>query len=77
MTVVAQGRPRKRISGLHAKSLLRCKLDPSRLGRLTNNILDVALPNWICLPYPSEDVFWMLLQKDRQGSAQQQIAKAG
>jgi hypothetical protein len=63
LEVVARGRPRKRIGAAHAKSLLRHKLGTSSAGRLAGRVLDYALPSRVTLPYPSEDLFWLLLRK--------------
>lgn len=59
---VASGRPAKWISGAQAKSLLRYKLGTSPLGRLAGASLGV-LPDRARLPYPAEDLFWMLLER--------------
>ena len=52
---VANGRPPKNISGKHVKSLIKYKLGNSFLLNL--------IPNKINLPYPSEDLFWVLFRK--------------
>jgi SAM-dependent methyltransferase len=57
--LVASGRPRKRINGAHARSLLEYKLKDFPLG----NVFKLAtrvIPSHIEIPYPSEDVFWSL-----------------
>lgn len=59
---VAQGRPSKWINGAHAKSLLRYKLQDSPLGRPLLPLLNLV-PDGFALPYPAEDLFWILLQK--------------
>ena len=51
---IATGRPRKWISGRHAASLLAHK-GYGKLARL--------VPTGALLPYPSEDLFWMILRK--------------
>lgn len=58
---VASGRPSKWISGAHAKSLLHYNLSrfPLNLGKHFLRLV----PDRIQIPYPSEDLFWMLLQK--------------
>ncbi|TYQ24766.1 methyltransferase domain-containing protein [Pseudanabaena sp. UWO311] len=56
------GRPSKWINGAHIKSLLRYKLERSRLGRLVINILSI-IPDNLAIPYPAEDLFWILFQK--------------
>ena len=58
---VASGRPKKWIKGTHVKSLLSHKLGslPLSLGK---PFLQLVPDNWK-FPYPSEDLFWMLLRK--------------
>lgn len=53
----AFGKPSKKISGEHAKSLLRY-----RLGDKFNPLLRL-IPSKINFPYPSEDLFWAVYQK--------------
>lgn len=57
MSLVQQGRPRKRVTGAHAHSLLRHKFGllslPSRI-----------IPARAVLPYPAEDLFWMVFSRD-------------
>lgn len=52
---IARGRPSKKISGAHAKSLLKY--------RLGDNFLLKLIPDKINFPYPSEDLFWALYRK--------------
>lgn len=52
---VADGRPSKKISGGHARSLLRYRLGDTFLLKL--------IPEKINFPYPSEDLFWALYRK--------------
>ena len=52
---ITHGRPSKKISGKHAKSLLKY--------RLGDNFLLNLIPEKINFPYPSEDLFWALYQK--------------
>ncbi len=52
---VASGRPSKKISGKHAKSLLKYRLGDSFLLKL--------IPDKLNFPYPSEDLFWALYRK--------------
>lgn len=55
----AQGRPSKKISGEHAKSLLRYRLgEQSKL-----NFLLKVVPDRVNFPYPAEDLFWALYRK--------------
>lgn len=49
------GRPSKKISGAHAKSLLKY--------RLGDNFLLKLIPDKLNFPYPSEDLFWALYRK--------------
>jgi SAM-dependent methyltransferase len=56
---VATGRPSKWISGAHAKSLINFRLGKTLiLGKLL-----ALVPDWISIPYPSEDLFWVLYKK--------------
>ena len=59
---VAQGRPAKKISSGHAKSLLRYKYQSSTLGKLGAMMVDLV-PDGLPLPYPSFDLFWALYRK--------------
>jgi SAM-dependent methyltransferase len=59
---VDRGRPAKFISGAHAKSLLRYKLQTFPAGQLLLKTLSLIPDRWL-IPYPAEDLFWMLLQK--------------
>jgi SAM-dependent methyltransferase len=52
---VANGRPAKKISGGHARSLLRYRLGDSFALKL--------IPEKMYFPYPSEDLFWALYRK--------------
>lgn len=54
---IAGGRPSKKISGAHARSLLRYRIGDSPLLRL--------IPERINFPYPSEDLFWALYELRR------------
>lgn len=63
MRPVASGRPAKWISGAQAKSLLRYKLGTGPLGRLAGGALAV-LPDRTRLPYPAEDLFWMMFERE-------------
>jgi len=55
-TRVDGGRPSKRISGGHVRSLLKY--------RLGDNFLLKLIPEKINFPYPSEDLFWALYKKN-------------
>lgn len=59
---VARGRPAKRISGAHAKSLLDYKLQNSPLSWLRGGLK--IIPDHLVIPYPTFDLFWILFQKD-------------
>lgn len=52
---IAGGRPSKKISGGHARSLLRYRLGDTFLLKL--------IPEKFNFPYPSEDLFWALYRK--------------
>jgi 2-polyprenyl-3-methyl-5-hydroxy-6-metoxy-1,4-benzoquinol methylase len=62
LSEIARGRPRKRISGRHAKSLLRHQLGGTPAGRVLARALGVV-PDGLPLPYPADDLFWMLLRR--------------
>jgi SAM-dependent methyltransferase len=59
---IARGRPSKWIGGEHAKSLLRYRLESSRLGKIAAGAVNL-IPDRIAIPYPAEDLFWTLYQK--------------
>jgi SAM-dependent methyltransferase len=59
---IAHGRPAKKILAGHAKSLLRHKFAGSPGGRLGLRMLDVVPDQWV-MPYPAEDLFYMVLKK--------------
>ncbi len=64
---VARGRPRKWLQGGHAKSLLHAKCQgtwwaPWVLGAAR------IMPNCLPIPYPAEDLFWMLFRNMRHMS---------
>jgi SAM-dependent methyltransferase len=52
---ITHGRPAKKISGGHARSLLRYRLGDSFALKL--------IPEEMYFPYPSEDLFWALYRK--------------
>lgn len=54
---IVRGRPSKKISGAHAKSLLKY--------RLGDNFLLKLIPDNLNFPYPSEDLFWALFRKQK------------
>ena len=61
MMPIAAGRPEKWLKGRHAKSLLHHKL-PRSLGSFVRPLIG-AIPDNLPIPYPSLDLFWMLLRK--------------
>lgn len=62
MEKIAMGRPVKKISGAHAKSLIRHKLEGNLL-RTTIAPLLGFIPDKAYFPYPAEDLFWILLRR--------------
>ena len=54
---IARGRPSKKISGAHTKSLLAY-----RLGNKFAPVLRI-IPDKINFPYPAEDLFWAIYRK--------------
>lgn len=62
MQRIAQGRLAKRIQAGHAKSLLTHLATESWVARPAAQIARVIPDRWI-LPYPSEDLFWMVFRK--------------
>jgi SAM-dependent methyltransferase len=64
---VARGRPAKRISGAHAKSLLEHSLKNSPLGWMRSGLN--IIPDHQVIPYPSFDLFWILFQKSTNSNS--------
>jgi SAM-dependent methyltransferase len=60
---VATGRPRRRIRGRHARSLLRHAFDGSLLAPLARGPLRL-IPENMSIPYPGTDLFWALFRKE-------------
>ena len=60
---VAEGIPRKSIHSRHAKSLIRHKLLESK-GLKWAIPFTSLIPGNMILPYPSEDLFWVLYKKN-------------
>lgn len=60
---VASGRPSKWLNVGHARSLLDYKAHESLPVRGAALLLR-PIPEWLDLPYPSEDLFWMLLRRE-------------
>jgi SAM-dependent methyltransferase len=61
LALVAQGVPGKWIGGAHAKALLEHAGAGTRVGRLAAKVGSL-LPDRARLPYPAEDLFWMLFR---------------
>ena len=59
---IASGRPAKWINAAHAKSLVRYKLAQMPAGTLLAQGLKL-IPDKLNLPYPAEDLAWMLFRK--------------
>jgi 2-polyprenyl-3-methyl-5-hydroxy-6-metoxy-1,4-benzoquinol methylase len=59
---IALGRPIKKISGAHVKSLLRYKLSARQKIKRIVPLLQV-IPDNAKLPYLGDDIFWILFQK--------------
>jgi SAM-dependent methyltransferase len=59
---VDRGRPQKWISGAHVKSLVGHKLSSMGVLRYARPLLRL-IPDRLRLPYPSEDLFWVLYRK--------------
>ena len=57
---VARGRPSKWISAEHARTLLRYKYNDSGAMKVLTRII----PAGIRIPYPAEDLVWLLLRRD-------------
>lgn len=61
MRLVAHGRPPKKISAHHVKSLVGYKLNGSALGGAFSTMAKIV-PDSLTVPYPSFDLAWMLFQ---------------
>jgi SAM-dependent methyltransferase len=59
---VAEGRPSKWLSGAHARSLLEESVKESALLPLVQKVTRV-IPKKAKLPYPAEDLCWMIFRK--------------
>lgn len=62
LTAIASGRPAKWINAGHAKSLVKYKLEQLPAGNLFANGLRL-IPDKLTLPYPAEDLAWLLFRK--------------
>ncbi len=60
--LIAKGRPDKRISFKHAKSLIQYKLNNNSTFRHLTVFLNAVPKNWT-VPYPGDDLFWALYKK--------------
>lgn len=60
---IARGRPAKNIHGEHARSLLRYKLEASENLKWLCGV-EKIIPKNGYIPYPAEDLFWALYQKN-------------
>ena len=63
LTEIARGRPAKKILTSHAKSLLKHTMSSSVVGRVGLPFLNLIPDGW-ALPYPAEDLFYMVLRKN-------------
>lgn len=63
---IARGKPMKRISGLHVKSLVTYKLQ----GLPMEGLLNRLIPDDGVLSYPAFDLFWGLFQKKTSSHSQ-------
>jgi hypothetical protein len=59
---MATGRPRRRIRGRHARSLVEHTLEGSFLAPVVRRSLR-QLPEDASIPYPGDDLFWALYRK--------------
>ncbi|MBA3440692.1 MAG: class I SAM-dependent methyltransferase [Pyrinomonadaceae bacterium] len=59
---VARGKPTKWLNGAHAQSLLRHTLEPHAWGRVAARATRL-IPQRLPIPYPAEDLFWILYRK--------------
>ena len=63
LKVVASGRPSKWLNGGHARSLLQYKFGSIRRGKMVSRLTRL-IPSRLPIPYPSEDLVWLLFRKD-------------
>lgn len=59
---VAKGRPSRKLSAGHAKSLLSHKLKGSKLATPFGKLTSVISDSW-SVPYPGDDLFWALYRR--------------
>ncbi len=62
LTPLKKGRPAKKIVASHAKSLMRHTLGDGLLVKVASPMLKI-IPDGLVLPYPSEDLFYLLMRK--------------
>ncbi len=62
LEVVKVGRPMKLLNGAHARSLLTYKLGNRGVGKAMSSFTRL-IPSALPIPYPAEDLFWMLFRK--------------
>ena len=62
-SVIAEGRPSKKIYSRHAKSFIKHKLTESKKLKWLTGVTSL-IPENIILPYPAEDLFWFLFKRD-------------
>jgi hypothetical protein len=63
LRLLATGRPRRRVRGRHARSLVEHALDGSVLAPLARRTVRL-LPEDASVPYPGDDLFWALYRKE-------------
>lgn len=59
---VARGRPKKRLSGAHARSILTHAVEGSAVLSLLRPLAALVPPR-LAIPYPAEDLFWAIYRK--------------
>jgi 2-polyprenyl-3-methyl-5-hydroxy-6-metoxy-1,4-benzoquinol methylase len=62
--LLATGRPEKKLSFKHAKSVIQYKLENNSILRCLTFFLK-AVPENLTVPYPGNDLFWALYRKSR------------
>ncbi len=69
LTPVAHGRPSKFLRGSHARSILEHKLGGSTPWRWLLPVTR-AIPERLTIPYPADDLFWLLCRCDGEPGGQ-------
>lgn len=59
---IARGRPKKRLSGAHARSILTHAVEGSTALSILKPFASLV-PKRLAIPYPAEDLFWALYRK--------------